>query len=69
MDEIQASSVESMGWSNGESEVSLVFSFGVTGEVQPKQVPTAKADKLAKRIKIKRVFQNIIKIIVVFLII
>lgn len=54
MDEIQASSVESMGWSNGESEVSLVFSFGVTGEVQPKQVPTAKADKLAKRIKIPK---------------
>lgn len=47
---IQASSVASILWSKGESEVSSDFNFGEMGEVQPKQVPTAKADKLAKKI-------------------
>lgn len=46
-EDIKASSSDVIGLSRGESEVSLLFSFGKMGEVQPRQVPTTKADKLA----------------------
>lgn len=46
-EEIHASSVAVMGLLSGESEVSKAFSFGAMGEVQPRVVPTTKAERLA----------------------
>lgn len=41
-----------MGRSSGESIGSVAFSFGATGDVQPRQVPTAKAEIFAVKFKI-----------------